>query len=64
MMLPPRPLPFSDRLQLSTRFGIDSDTLRRLEQLGLSRDQIFRLCSMGANRPPWNATHLGTQVSA
>ena len=43
MRIPPRPLPLSDRIYLRARYRIDKGTLRRLEQLGLDRDEMVRL---------------------
>jgi hypothetical protein len=51
MMLPPRPLPLGDRLYLRTRYHVDSEELRRLERLGLSRAEIARLLETRARRP-------------
>jgi len=43
MMLPPRPLPLTDRLYLRARHHLDSETLNRLERLGLHREEIVAL---------------------
>lgn len=43
MMLPPRPLPLTDRLYLRNRRRLDSAALDRLERLGLDREDVVAL---------------------
>lgn len=43
MMMPPRPLPLTDRLYLRSRHRLDSAALDRLERLGLDREEIVAL---------------------
>mgnify|MGYP000079574970 CR=1 FL=1 len=43
MMLPPRPLPLTDRLYLRYRHGLDGKTMDKLERTGLDREEIVAL---------------------
>ncbi|MBM3314644.1 hypothetical protein FJY71_02215 [candidate division WOR-3 bacterium] len=51
MMLPPRPLPLSDRIYLRTRYQLDADRLARLEQTGMDRSAIVELLERNPRRP-------------
>jgi hypothetical protein len=42
MMLPPRPLPLSDRIYLRARYHLDAEALARFERLGMNRPAIVR----------------------
>jgi len=56
-----RPLDFSDRIYLQVRYGLDTETLRSIQRMGLSRTQTVHLLEERRKRglPPtsvWTST--------